>query len=51
MLASGIVITIADFQRGLDKIDITGYGGALNKFGDLAGRISQRLEQMPAPCR
>jgi Ca2+-binding RTX toxin-like protein len=33
--------TIADFQHGLDKIDITGYGGALNKFGDLAGHISQ----------
>jgi hypothetical protein len=33
--------TITDFQRGLDKIDITGYGGALNKFGDLAGHISQ----------
>jgi len=32
---------IADFQQGLDKIDITGYGGALNKFGDLAGHISQ----------
>jgi Ca2+-binding RTX toxin-like protein len=33
--------TIADFQQGLDKIDILGYGGALNKFGDLAGHISQ----------
>ena len=33
--------TIVDFQQGLDKIDITGYGGALNKFGDLAGHISQ----------
>jgi Ca2+-binding RTX toxin-like protein len=33
--------TIADFQQGIDKIDITGYGGALNKFGDLAGHFSQ----------
>jgi Ca2+-binding RTX toxin-like protein len=33
--------TIADFQQGLDKIDFLGYGGALNKFGDLAGHISQ----------
>jgi Ca2+-binding RTX toxin-like protein len=33
--------TIVDFQHGLDKIDILGYGGALNKFGDLVGHISQ----------
>jgi serralysin len=33
--------TIVDFQQGLDKIDILGYGGVLNKFGDLAGHISQ----------
>jgi Ca2+-binding RTX toxin-like protein len=32
---------IADFQQGLDKINILGYGGPLNKFGDLAGHISQ----------
>ena len=32
---------IADFQRGLDKIDITGYGAALNSFSDLAGHIAQ----------
>ena len=32
---------IADFQQGLDKIDITGYGAALNSFSDLAGHIAQ----------
>ncbi len=31
--------TIVDFQQGLDKTDILGY--ALDKFGDLAGHISQ----------
>ena len=33
--------TISDFKQGLDKVDILGYGGALNKFDDLAGHISQ----------
>jgi Ca2+-binding RTX toxin-like protein len=32
---------IADFQQGLDKIDITGYGAALSSFSDLAGHIAQ----------
>ena len=33
--------TIADFQQGLDKIVITGYGAALDSFSDLAGHIAQ----------
>ena len=33
--------TSCGFQQGFDKIDILGYGGAPNKFGDLAGHISQ----------
>jgi Ca2+-binding RTX toxin-like protein len=33
--------TIADFQQGVDKIEITGYGAALGSFGDLAGHIAQ----------
>ena len=32
---------IADFQQGVDKIDITGYGAALGSFSDLAGHIAQ----------
>jgi Ca2+-binding RTX toxin-like protein len=33
--------TITDFRNGVDKIDIRGYGAALNSFADLAGDISQ----------
>jgi Ca2+-binding RTX toxin-like protein len=33
--------TIADFQHGLDTIDISGYGAALAKFSDLTGHITQ----------
>ncbi len=33
--------TIADFQAGVDTIDISGYGAALASFGDLAGQITQ----------
>ena len=32
--------TIADFQHGLDAIEISGYGAALASFSDLAGHIS-----------
>jgi Ca2+-binding RTX toxin-like protein len=33
--------TIADFQHGLDTIEVHGYGAALASFNDLAGHISQ----------
>ena len=33
--------TIADFQHGLDAIEISGYGAALASFSDLAGHITQ----------
>ncbi|HTI80649.1 MAG TPA: calcium-binding protein, partial [Acetobacteraceae bacterium] len=33
--------TITDFQAGVDKIDISGYGAALASFGDLSGLIAQ----------
>ena len=33
--------TIADFQAGVDTIDISGYGAALASFSDLAGQITQ----------
>ncbi len=33
--------TITDFQHGLDQILITGYGSALDSFGDLGGQITQ----------
>ena len=33
--------TIADFAHGIDQIRITGYGAALDSFGDLGGRIAQ----------
>jgi len=33
--------TIADFQHGLDAIDISGYGARLASFSDLAGHITQ----------
>jgi Ca2+-binding RTX toxin-like protein len=33
--------TITDFQAGLDKIDIHGYGAALASFSDLAGQMAQ----------
>jgi Ca2+-binding RTX toxin-like protein len=33
--------TITDFQAGVDKIDISGYGAALASFGDLAGQMAQ----------
>ncbi len=33
--------TIRDFRDGVDKIDIRGYGSALNSFADLAGDIVQ----------
>ena len=33
--------TIADFQSGIDKILITGYGSALDSFSDLGGQIAQ----------
>ena len=39
--ASNGTDTIADFQSGLDKILITGYGAALPSFGDLAGQVTQ----------
>jgi Ca2+-binding RTX toxin-like protein len=39
--ASNGTDTIADFQSGLDKILITGYGAALHSFGDLAGQVTQ----------
>ena len=32
---------ITDFRDGVDKIDIRGYGSALNSFADLAGDIVQ----------
>ena len=35
--------TIADFQHGLDAIDISGYGAALASFGDLAGHIPRSV--------
>jgi Ca2+-binding RTX toxin-like protein len=33
--------TIADFQHGIDKIQISGYGAPLGNFGDLTGHITQ----------
>ncbi len=33
--------TIADFQHGIDKIQISGYGAPLGNFGDLTGHIAQ----------
>jgi Ca2+-binding RTX toxin-like protein len=33
--------TIADFQHGLDTIQLSGYGAALSDFSDLAGHIAQ----------
>jgi Ca2+-binding RTX toxin-like protein len=32
---------VADFQDGIDRIDVLGYGAALNSFDDLAGHIAQ----------
>ena len=32
---------IADFEPGADLIQISGYGGALDSFDDLTGRLSQ----------
>jgi hypothetical protein len=33
--------TIANFQHGVDTIELSGYGKALASFADLAGHISQ----------
>ncbi len=33
--------TIADFQHGVDTIELHGYGAALDSFADLAGHITQ----------
>lgn len=33
--------TITDFQAGVDKIDISGYGAGLASFGDLSGLMTQ----------
>ena len=32
---------LADFQAGLDTVDISGYGAALASFGDLSGQMAQ----------
>jgi len=33
--------TIADFQHGVDLIQLSGYGASLDRFNDLTGRMSQ----------
>ena len=35
--------TIVDFEHAIDKIQISGYGSALDCFGDLAGHIAQSV--------